>query len=147
MKKNSPDDREQKASTRKAAGGQKTGTSVMEWIVAGISCAALMAVLGYLVVDGVSGSDDVAHLIVLPVEISRTEGGFVVEFSAANRAGKSVAAVEIKGELRESEKVIEEGSVTLDYIPQNSERQGALIFRSDPNVYDLRLSASGYTEP
>jgi uncharacterized protein (TIGR02588 family) len=126
---------------------RKPGTSTTEWIVAGISCLVLLAVLGYLVVDGLSGRNGMAQLVVLPVEIAATDAGYVVEFSASNRAGKSVAAVEINGELRDGDEVIEESSATLDYIPQDSERLGALIFRRNPKALELRLFASGYTEP
>ncbi|PDT44703.1 TIGR02588 family protein [Sinorhizobium fredii] len=126
---------------------RKPGTSIIEWGVAGISCLTLLAVLGYLILDGLSGRNGTAQLIVLPVEVTATKGGYVVEFAAENHAGKSVAAVEIKGELRSGNEVVEESSATLDYIPQQSERKGALIFRRDPKAYDLRLFASGYTEP
>ncbi|WEX74109.1 TIGR02588 family protein [Sinorhizobium numidicum] len=125
----------------------KPGTSITEWIVAGISCLALLTVLGYLVLDGLSGRSGTAQLVVLPVEVTATNGVYVVEFVAENRAGKSVAAVEIKGELHDGDEVVAESRATLDYIPQESERKGALIFRSDPKAYDLRLFASGYSEP
>ncbi|WP_419696520.1 TIGR02588 family protein [Mesorhizobium muleiense] len=115
--------------------------------MAGISSAVLLAVLSYLVVDGVSTRDGTARIIVQPLGVAVTEGGYVVEFAAANRAGKSVAAVEIKGELRNGDEVVEDSSATLDYVPQNSQRKGALIFRRDPKAYDLRLFAIGYSEP
>lgn len=126
---------------------RKPGTSVTEWIVAGVSCLALLAVLGYLILDGLSGRNGAADIIVLPTKVTAMNDGYVVEFAANNRAGKSVAAVEIKGELRDGEEVVEESSVTIDYIPQMSDRKGALIFRSDPETYELRISASGYSEP
>ncbi|TIU07622.1 MAG: TIGR02588 family protein [Mesorhizobium sp.] len=122
---------------------RKPGTSVTEWVVAGISSVALLAVLSYLVADGLSTRDGTARIVVLPLAVGVTEGGYVVEFAAANRAGKSVAAVEIKGELRNGDEVVEESSATLDYVPQEC----ALIFRRDPEAYDLRLFASGYSEP
>lgn len=126
---------------------RKPGTSVTEWIVAGVSCVALLAVLGYLILDGLSGNNGAADIIVLPTEVTAINNGYVVEFAADNRAGKSVASVEIKGELHDGQEVIEESSVTIDYIPQKSGRKGALIFRSDPGAYELRIFASGYSEP
>ncbi|MFU0507806.1 TIGR02588 family protein [Pseudaminobacter sp. NGMCC 1.201702] len=141
------DNKEPEQQTDKGGATRKPGTSTTEWIVAGISCAVLLAVLGYLVVEGLSGRNGAAQLVVAPIEITATDGGYVVEFSVSNRAGKSVAAVEIKGELRDGDKVIEESGATLDYIPQDSERLGALIFRSDPKARELRLFASGYAEP
>jgi uncharacterized protein (TIGR02588 family) len=104
-------------------------------------------VLSYLVIDGLSGRNGIARIVVLPLEVAATEGGYVVEFAAANSAGQSIAAFEIEGELRSGDEVVEESSATLDYIPQKSRRKGALIFRRNPEAYDLRLFASGYSEP
>ncbi|TIQ22899.1 MAG: TIGR02588 family protein [Mesorhizobium sp.] len=140
-------DRQQKQQSDDKGKACKPGTSLTEWVVAGISAIALLAVLGYLVVDGLSARDGTARIVVMPLAVAANEGGFVVEFAAANRAGKSVAAVEVKGELRNGDEVVEESSATLDYVPQNSQRKGALIFTHDPEAYDLRLFASGYSEP
>ncbi|RWM14876.1 MAG: TIGR02588 family protein [Mesorhizobium sp.] len=140
-------DKQQKQQSDDKGKTRKSGTSLTEWVVAGISSVALLAVLSYLVIDGLSARNGTARIVVLPLAVAATEGGYVVEFAAANRAGKSVAAVEIKGELRNGDEVVEESSATLDYVPQESQRKGALIFRRDPEAYDLRLFASGYSEP
>jgi uncharacterized protein (TIGR02588 family) len=126
---------------------REPGTSPIEWAVAGIGCLMLLAVIAYLVLDGISGGNGPARIVVEVVSVTGGEGGYVVEFSADNRAGKSVAGVEIKGELRTGEEVVEESSVTLDYIPQLSESSAALIFRNDPGAHELSLYATGYIEP
>jgi uncharacterized protein (TIGR02588 family) len=114
--------------------------------MAAISCVALMAVLVYLVFDGLNARDGTADILLRPGEIVRTDGGYAVEFSALNRSRKSVAAVEIKGELHSGDEIVEESSVTLDYLPQRSERHGALNFRRNPQAHEIRLFAGGYTE-
>src|SRR5690606_14891685 len=101
----------------------------------------------YLAGEGVSGRNGTPELVVTPREVARTEGGYVVEFLAVNQSGKSVAAVELNGELHDGDAVIEESSATLDYLPKNAERNGALIFRRDPNAHTLHLFASGFAEP
>jgi uncharacterized protein (TIGR02588 family) len=129
------------------AAARKPGTSIAEWVIAGISCVGLLSVLAYLVVDGFSAHDGAPEIVVLSVGTTPNNGGYVVEFSASNRGEKSVAEVEIKGELRDGDDVAEESSVILDYLPQKSERRGALIFTADPGSYQLRLFAVGYIEP
>lgn len=129
------------------AAARKSGTSVAEWIVAGVSCVALLSVLAYLVVGGLTTQDGVPRIVVLPMRTMAGNGGHVIEFSASNQGDKSVAAVEIKGELRNGEAVVEQSSVVLDYIPQNSERRGALTFTADPAGHELHLFAGGYVEP
>jgi uncharacterized protein (TIGR02588 family) len=115
--------------------------------MAAISCVALMAVLVYLVFDGLNTDDGMADIHLLQGEIVRTDGGYAVEFSALNRSRKSVAAVEIEGELRNGDEILEESRVTLDYLPQRSERNGALSFRRNPQAHEIHLFAGGYTEP
>ncbi|ASY55225.1 MULTISPECIES: TIGR02588 family protein [Sinorhizobium] len=148
MTKNSTKgDRQQKAQRDDETITRKPGTSTIEWIVAGVSSLALLVVLAYLVTEGLSEPKGTAQLVVLPVEVTSANGSYVVEFAAENRAGRSVAAVEIQGELRKGDEVVEESSAVLDYVPQQSERKGAVIFQRDPKAYDLRLFARGYTDP
>lgn len=147
MNKAAKDNKEQDAQPGQAAEMRVPGTSVLEWIVAGISCLLLIAVLAYLTVVGVVGDQGTPELVVERIAVSATGGGFVVEFSASNRSRESVSAVEIGGELRNDNEVVEEASATLDYIPQHSKRRGALIFRKDPNQYQMHLMARGYAEP
>lgn len=126
---------------------REPGTSTIEWIVAGIGCLLLLTVIAYLVSDALSGRNGPADIVVQAVGTSAGEGGYVVEFIAGNRAGRSAAGIEITGQLRDGDEVVEERGVTLDYVPQRSERSGALIFRRNPEEFDLRLFATGYTLP
>ncbi|TCN36395.1 TIGR02588 family protein [Sinorhizobium americanum] len=147
MTKNSAKGDRQKEQRDSETITRRPGTSTVEWIAAGTSSLALLAVLAYLVVEGLSEPKGTAQLVVLPVQVTSTNGSYVVEFAAENRAGRSVAAVEIQGELRKGDEVVEESSALLDYIPQQSERKGAVIFQRDPKAYELRLFARGYTDP
>lgn len=147
MNKDPKDNKEQNARPAETGEMRAPGTSVLEWVVAGISCLLLITVLAYLTVVGIAGDQGTPEIVVEPVAVSATGGGFVVEFSASNRSRESVSAVEIGGELRNGDAVVEEASATLDYIPQHSKRRGALIFRNDPNHYQMHLMARGYAEP
>jgi uncharacterized protein (TIGR02588 family) len=126
---------------------RKPGTSIVEWAIAAISCILLFLVLTVLVVEGLSEPARVVELVVRPVGTAATDSGFVVEFSATNQSAKSVAAVEITGELRNGEQVIEARHARLDYLPRNSEQRGAVIFQNDPRSYALQLFAVAYSEP
>lgn len=143
-----------KTATRNMANGKEPekpkllpGTSRLEWIVAGISAAGLGAVVFYLTFIALTGGNGPAQIDVAVSGVMQRDSGYVVEFAAMNRGGKSAAGVEIVGRLTEGRQVVEESSVTLDYIPQHSQRRGGLIFLNDPQQYDLQLSASGYFEP
>lgn len=126
---------------------RQPGTSMLEWVFAGISCLGLLAVLAYLVISAFTVENGPARIEVRPLGVTATADHYVVEFEAANVAGASVAAIEIRGELRDGSEVIEETSMTLDYLPRNSERAAALIFRNDPAAHELILWAGGYATP
>lgn len=145
--KNSANKRRPGGQQTNETAARKPGTSMTEWIIAGISCVALLSVLAYLVVDGLSAHNGAPRIVVLPVGTTPNNGDYVIEFSVSNQGEKSVAEVEIKGELRDGDQIVEESSVVLDYVPQKSERRGALIFTADPDGHQLRLFAGGYIEP
>lgn len=126
---------------------RQPGTSTLEWIVAGISFLGLAAVLCYLLISAFTEDNGPARIEVHATGVTAMGDHFVVEFSAANLQGKSLAAVEIRGELMDGQEVVEETSVTLDYLPRSSERTAALIFSEDPARYELQLSAGGYVTP
>ena len=148
MNKAAKDNKQQNAQPGQKGEMRAPGTSILEWVVPGVSCLLLIAVLAYLTVVGVVGDQGTPpELVVEPIAVSATGGGFVVEFSASNRSRESVSAVEIGGELRNHDEVVEEASANLDYIPQHSKRRGALIFRKAPNQHQMHLMARGYAEP
>lgn len=142
---------EGEASSRKPPASQKParlpGTSHLEWSIAGISAAALGAVVIYLLFIALTSGNGPAQIQVSISDIVEHENAHVAEFVARNESATSAAGIEIVGRLTEGAKVIEESSVTLDYIPQNSERRGGLMFSNDPRRYDLQVSAAGYFEP
>ncbi len=141
--------RDKKAAADESIEGEQRqpGTSALEWAVAGISALGLTVVILYLVISALTDNNGPAQIEIRQLGVTAREDHYIVEFAAANLAGASVAAVEIRGELRDGTEVVEESSVTLDYLPRDSEREGALIFTKDPRAHDLVLSAGGYTDP
>lgn len=126
---------------------RKPGTSTLEWGVAGVSFLLLVAVILYLLVSAVTESHGPAQIVVRPLGVTAMADHFVVEFEAENLAGQSVAAITIAGELRDGAETVEEISVMLDYLPRNSVRIGAFIFRENPAGHDLVLTATSYAAP
>jgi uncharacterized protein (TIGR02588 family) len=126
---------------------RKPGTSVLEWVVAGISLLILAAAIFYLLTSAFTDESGPTQIAVRTLGVTPMEDSFVVEFAAESLAGDTVAAVEIRGELRDGDEAVEEASVTLDYLPKDSRRTGALIFRIDPADHELVLSAKSYATP
>ncbi|HSK42204.1 MAG TPA: hypothetical protein VK943_20730 [Arenibaculum sp.] len=106
-----------------------------------------LGAIGVLLHEGVSGAS-VPPDIVVSVEGIRAGdgGGHLVEFVARNHGDQTAAQVTIQGELQ-STGGGETSEVTIDYIPDGSERRGGLFFAEDPRGRQLDLRALGYTQP
>ncbi|MDP2213449.1 hypothetical protein [Phenylobacterium sp.] len=79
--------------------------------------------------------------------VTTTPGGYLVSFRAANAGGETAAGLQVSGELRQGETLIETSDMTIDYLPQRSERRGGLFFSANPADHQLSLRAHGYSEP
>ena len=80
-------------------------------------------------------------------KIHAAPSGFVVEFKARNRTAHTAAGVEVEGTLTAAGAKPVISSVTLDYVPGHSTRQGGLFFSDDPRSGRLELRAFGYSKP
>lgn len=122
-------------------------TSPLEWAIAGLSGLLLAATLAYMVVFAIS-EPETPPAVTLSVEtVTTTPGGYLVVFRVDNAGGAAAAGVQVSGELRQGETVVETSEATIDYLPQQSERQGGLFFTRDPEALELTLRAEGYSEP
>ena len=120
----------------------------LEWAIGGISAALVLSMIGFVLYQGISASNEDADLKVAIVRIDETEGGdYSVQFQAANRADRTAAEVEIIGRLNSGAQTIETHSVTLDYVPARSTRMGVLLFERDPAAGELDIRAEGYRAP
>jgi uncharacterized protein (TIGR02588 family) len=118
----------------------------------------IVGVLGLLIVAGVLGfllyaafQPQTAPQIIAEVQaITPQPGGYLVAFAAANQGRKTAAAVAIEGALydpAQGDAPIETAEVTLDYIPDQSDRSGSLLFEHDPRAFELRLQVKGFMDP
>lgn len=120
---------------------------ILEWAVGGLSSALVIAMVGFVIYDAVSGSSGPPDITVTAEQVKAAGGGFRVEFRAVNRGDTTAAHLEIEGQLKRGEETIGTSEVTLDYLPPHSERRGGLFFEQDPRQYQLHLQAKGYSEP
>ena len=122
-------------------------TSVAEWIVAVVSTAMVLAVLGFLIYDGLR-SPRTPPVVTIEVDSIQNAGpGFVVLFRARNSGRSTAAEVVVQGELEADSGRVETSETVLDYVPAEGEQGGGLYFRHDPRRSRLRLRAQGYREP
>jgi uncharacterized protein (TIGR02588 family) len=70
-----------------------------------------------------------------------------VPFEVRNIGGTAAAALEIEGELREGNRIVETSSTTIDYVPGHSTAEGGLFYSADPNRFTVDVRPLGYRVP
>lgn len=124
-----------------------TGTSTLEWAVAGFGALLLVAVVGYLGVQALDDRVGPPAITLAAAPALRSGDGWVVKVTVRNDGFTTAAGLGIEGTLMEGEQVVEEAGATLDYVPKQSEEKAGLVFSENPARYRLELRARGYAEP
>jgi uncharacterized protein (TIGR02588 family) len=122
-------------------------TSTAEWIVAGVSAALVLGVIGFLIQDGVRHPSTPPDVTVQVDSITPAGPGYLVLFRAVNRSRSTAADVVIQGALQTDSGEVESSETTIDYVPGGGEQRAGLYFIRDPRRLELRLRAQGYREP
>jgi uncharacterized protein (TIGR02588 family) len=122
-------------------------TPALEWIAAAFGFILVAGTLGFLIYSAASGGDSPPMLSVRADEITATENGYRVEFSLFNAGESNAAEVVVEGKISEGEKILETSTVTIDYAPSHSRREGALLFTKQPTNENFQIRALGYQKP
>ena len=122
-------------------------TSTAEWIVAAVSAALVLAVLGFLIYDGVRSPRTPPDVTVEVDSIQTAGPGYLVLFRARNRGRATAAEVLVEGELEADTGKVESAETTIDYVPGGGTQRGGLYFSQDPRRLRLMLRAKGYRDP
>jgi len=122
-------------------------TSTAEWIVAAVSAALVLAVLGFLIYDGVRSPRTPPDVTVEVDSIQTAGPGYLVLFRARNNGHSTAAAVVVEGELAADTGRVEASETTIDYVAPGGLQRGGLYFEHDPRRLRLRLRAQGYRDP
>lgn len=122
-------------------------TSASEWVIAAISTAVVIGLIGLMIGEAVSESGEPPQIEIQIDTVIRVRSGHLVEFRARNRGQRTAADLTVVGELMGETGLVEKAEVTFGYIPEGAIRHGGLYFREDPTRYRLELRPVGYTRP
>ena len=122
---------------------------LLEWIAAGAGLLLTLAILGFLLWQAVHdmNREPTPSITVDAGSVLKVESGYVVEVIARNGTHATAAGVEVEGTLERGGETVATGSLTFDYVPGKSQRQGGLFFKEDPRAHTLELNVLGYTRP
>ncbi len=122
-------------------------TPLLEWIMALVGAALIVAAVGFLLYEALTQGDEPPRVVIEVLDVTVQDGRFLVEFDARNTGDETGAGVTIEGQLLQGGEPVETSSVTLPYVPGHSTRKGGLFFTEDPTQYDLQIRALGYERP
>lgn len=131
----------------KKNGEQGLASSRWEWVAACIGFVLVAGAIGFLLREGLGSPATPPEITVEVDSILPAGSGFLVEFHARNDGGRTASALQIEGVLRVSAEEEEVSSVTLDYLPPESERSAGLFFSHDPRLGELEIRPTGYQRP
>jgi uncharacterized protein (TIGR02588 family) len=107
----------------------------------------VLAAVGFLLVEAFAGPSR-PPLVTVHAESTQPAGaGYLVEIRAVNSGDETAANLAIEGALMRDTTAVETSTVTVDFVPAETERRGGLFFSRDPSLYRLELRAMGYTRP
>lgn len=120
---------------------------VLEWIAAAVGLILTVALIGYLVREGLSEEPGPPALVISSGSTVAIEAGFVLPVVVKNTADETAADVEVRGVLTVAGQPPEERRAAFAYVPGKGEARGGLVFKHDPASGRLDLSVEGYAEP
>lgn len=103
--------------------------------------------VGFLGWQGLTADDSPPDLRLQIVEIVPQQSGYLVRVQTANAGGTTAARVRVEGRLTDDRNAIERSEAVLDYVPSQSRREAALVFRHDPRGSQVALRVLGFEAP
>ena len=110
---------------------------MLEWTVAALSAAMVLALVGFLLHDALTRSPSPPDLDVRSDSVVSVGAGYLVAVTVSNGGGRTAASVQLRGELLQGDSVLETSEAVLDYVPVGAHRHAGLQFELDPEAPTL----------
>ncbi len=120
---------------------------ISEWIVAAVGCVLVAGAIGFMVYEAATQENLPPNFIFKINSTTQSANGYLVKFELENTGDETAGDVAVEGTLSRGEENIEQSSVTLDYAPSHSKREGGLFFTKNPNEFELKIRVTGYEKP
>jgi uncharacterized protein (TIGR02588 family) len=118
-----------------------------EWVVAGIGLLLLLATLVYLTYHAVAVPMTEPRPAIELVGVEPQGQQFLVRIRVRNEGRTTAQALRVAGQLKRQDEVVETSELEFAYVPAESSREAALLFRHDPRTLQLELQPRSYQKP
>lgn len=118
-----------------------------EWAVAFLGLALVIGVIAYLIHVALTDRDTPPDIVLRVVDVGPASGGYLVRIEALNSGGQAAADVRIDATLEQAGEVIETRDLSFDFLPTRSKRRGGMVFRHNPDEFQIELRVVSHREP
>lgn len=126
---------------------QNGQTERLEWIVAAFSSVIVLALIGFILYEAITKTGTEPDIrFEFAKAVPMTEG-HAIEFLVHNDGHVTVADVQIEGTAELGGGETETSTVTLNYLPADSDTEIGLGFSREVNPEQVTLRVLGYTYP
>ncbi|MEF2073716.1 hypothetical protein [Consotaella aegiceratis] len=123
------------------------GARLVEWIVGGVAGLLLLGMVGVILSEAILMDDREPRLYALVERAEFTPSGYQTQFRIYNKGDETAANVEVIGQIRSGDRILETSQALLDYVPARSSAGGSLIFQRNPKGFNLEVAPRGFSEP
>ncbi|HEV7279738.1 MAG TPA: hypothetical protein VGN57_05945 [Pirellulaceae bacterium] len=119
----------------------------LEWLVFAVGAALVSATVGYLAYDALAVTPRPPKLEVRLGDPVAAPGGFSVPVVVRNRGTKAAETVVVRVEKESDGGESESAELTLDFVPGEASRKGAVVFSGDPASSKLTALPVSFQQP
>lgn len=119
----------------------------IEWATGALSALVVVIVILWIGRDAMIDRDPSPNLIGVILSTEQRSDGFQVLFEIRNDASETASQVNVQGEIRDGNLVLERVETVLDYVPGNSKAKGGFVFRQDPAGKTVTVHANAFSNP
>jgi uncharacterized protein (TIGR02588 family) len=131
-----------------AAKRQKSrAEELLERALGAISGLAVLCIGGYLLWEGLSETSPPELAVEVAAVDTGRDGGGVLPFTVRNTGGRSATAVAVSLTLSRDGQFVAERRLVIDYVPSQSEVEGAFVLPEGAEGLQQAVAVEGYVAP
>jgi uncharacterized protein (TIGR02588 family) len=117
-----------------------------ERVLGAFGVLLVVGLLGFLTYQAVAERASAPDLSATVSGVERVGEQWAVRFTVDNDGGATAQHVQVLGEIASGGGTTARSATTIDYLPPHSDRDGTLLFDSNPDEGTLSVRVGGYVQ-
>jgi uncharacterized protein (TIGR02588 family) len=125
----------------------KPKKNALEWTVFAASLVVIGVTLALLLTGGTGPRDAPADLRATTGAPVRSSNGFAVPVTIANEGPSTAEEAHVEVALTSGGKELEKAELTIAFVPRGSQREGWVVFHTDPRCCTVSARVVSFEKP